>query len=474
MSINEDWIAYASIDELSKAYQSKILSPVDVTKTLLDRIDLLNPIYNAYISVSHERALEDAKKAELQIQAGEKNILCGISFSVKDLTPVENELFTRGSLLHKNDIAKNSAEFVKRLINLGAIFLGKTNTSEYGYKGDTSNRIMPSSLNPFDTRYSSGGSSGGAATAIALGMCTIAHGSDAAGSIRIPSSMSGIFGLKPTFGRIPNVAVHPSLKYIVSAGPMTRSVRDSSIMLDAMSGYNTGDTHTYLKISDSLSIPRSKKTKYKIAYCSDLGFGTAEPEVKDRIDAAIMSLTKDGHEVEIVEPKLDLKFQEAFNVIFSHAHAGLHEQEKNIRKWDLIDEGRKYWINKGKEITSDILKTANDLRIESYSKVEDMLFGYDFLITPTSPIAAIKPHSIVPDQYINRHNSVDWMIFTWLFNLSGHPAANIPCGFSNSGLPIGLHAIARHGDEPSLFQLCSSIEFYRPWLDDLKKINVSL
>ncbi len=232
--MSDERIFYSSATELIERYRARELSPVEVAQATLDRIEALNPKLNAFVTVTPERALEDARRAEEAYTSGDPPPLAGVPASIKDLVPTKGIRTTRGSLLQPNWVPDADPVFVQRLNDAGIVMLGKTNTPEGGWKGETTNRVAGTTRNPWNLDRTPGGSSGGAAAAVAAGMGPIAQGGDGAGSIRIPAAFSGIFGHKPSFGRVPYPGSSPTL--LAHTGPMTRTVRDAALMLDVMSG----------------------------------------------------------------------------------------------------------------------------------------------------------------------------------------------------------------------------------------------
>src|SRR6185312_14722311 len=231
-------------NELRGLYRSRSLSPVEVTRAVLERIDRINPVLKAFVTVTPERAMADARRAEhAYVSGGSVPALAGIPYSLKDLTPTKGIRTTRGSLLWKDWVPDFNTPIGERLQAAGGVLLGKTNTPELGWKGESTNRVIGSTLNPWNRERTPGGSSGGASAAVAAGLGPLAQGTDGAGSVRIPASFAGVFGLKPTFGLVPYYPTS-AVEALAHIGPLTRTVRDGALMLNIMAGSDWRDRNS--------------------------------------------------------------------------------------------------------------------------------------------------------------------------------------------------------------------------------------
>ena len=286
-------LAFASIGELHQKYRNKEVSPVEVTQLFIERIESEDIKLNSFLESSFDSALKQAKIAEKEIESEiNKGLLHGIPVAVKDLELTKGIRTTAGSLLYKDRIPTSDSIVVLRIKQSGAIILGKTNTPEFGLLGETRNRLGDHCRNPWDLTKTAGGSSGGSAAAVVAGFCTVATGSDAGGSIRIPASFTGSYGIKPTQGRVPRPAISPPYSsHTAQSGPITRTVRDSAILLQVMAGHDNTDIFSINEevpdlISASESGSRMDIGKLKVGWSADFGYVNVDPEVKIICEAA--------------------------------------------------------------------------------------------------------------------------------------------------------------------------------------------
>src|SRR5688572_29200280 len=298
-----DSVVFVSASDLVARYRRRELSPVEVARTVLERIYRINPKLNAFVTVTPELALEQAAAAERAYQEGEAGPLAGVPLSIKDLTPTRGIRTARGSLVDPDWVPDEDAPIVERLYAAGAVMLGKTNTPELGWKGDSGNRVFGPSFNPWHLEKTPGGSSGGAAAAVAAGLGPLAQGSDGAGSIRIPAAFCGIFGFKPSFGLVPQYP--PSAVGDLShLGPMTRTVRDAAMMLNAMAG---ADVRDRLSWSSGLDYERDLDAGVRglrVAWSPTLGYAQVAGDVLENTERAAMAFRELGCEVDHVDPSL--------------------------------------------------------------------------------------------------------------------------------------------------------------------------
>jgi aspartyl-tRNA(Asn)/glutamyl-tRNA(Gln) amidotransferase subunit A len=304
--VSPDELAYLSALELRELYGRRELSPVEVVEALIRRIERLDSSLRAFVTVTAERALAQAREAEAALPRGlEERPLLGVPVSIKDLVPTKGVRTTRGSLLYADWIPQEDAPVVERVYAAGGILLGKTNTPEYGFKGDSGNRLVGATHNPWRLGATAGGSSGGAAAAVAAGFGPLAQGSDGAGSIRIPAAFCGVFGLKPSFGLVPQFP--PSAVELLShIGPITRTVGDAALLLDAIAGEDERDRYTRgVRHLSTLRSLRNGVQGLRIAWSPDLGYAAVEPEVAALAEAAALSFSELGCDVVEVSPALE-------------------------------------------------------------------------------------------------------------------------------------------------------------------------
>lgn len=466
-----DDLAYLSAIELRHRFRSRELSPVEVAEATLARIAAINPTLNALVTVTPELALEQARVAE-RAYAGrdEPEPLAGIPISIKDLTPTKGIRTARGSLVDPDWIPDADAPIVERVYAAGAVLLGKSNTPELGWKGDSGNRVFGPTHNPWKHGRTAGGSSGGAAAAVAAGLGPLAQGSDGAGSIRIPASFCGIFGHKPSFGLVPQYP--PSAVGDIShLGPMTRTVADAALMLTVIAGGDARDRYSWSSGVDYLAALDQGVRGLRVAWSPDLGYATVEPEVRRATAAAASALESLGCIVEEVSPDLPNP-QDIIDILWSSAMAGyFHGRLDRVR--DLIDPGLLEVVEYGQTLSAAELAAAQGRRGPYYAGMLRFMDIYDLLLTPTLPATAFRAGADAPEGDGEADVPIDWTPFTYPFNLTGQPAATVPCGFDRDGLPIGLQIVGRWKSDLTVLQAAAAFETAMPWADILPPLELN-
>ncbi|MFL2673935.1 MAG: amidase [Dehalococcoidia bacterium] len=466
-------IGYMPINKLRKMISSKEISPVEIMNETFERINSLNSRFGAYITLDQAGSLKKAKEAEEAVMKGKDlGPLHGIPIPIKDLEPVKNMRCTFGSI-PADIIAKEDAISVERIKSAGGIIIGKTNTPEYGNAGTTENRVFGISRNPWDEELTPGGSSGGSAVSICSGMTSIAQGSDGGGSIRIPASLCGIFGLKPTQGRIPR-RVHNNTKWneinFSTTGPMSIDVTDSAILLEVMSGFHQdGENGTIVEENPTFTnFSDTNLDGIKIAFSKGVGGALADKEVIESIEKTVKKIDSLGFSVEEIDfypDESEMLFRTWFDFWCSRSYLmtpHLIDDKKN--REGLTDYFRTN-IQHGKDISGASLFEALN-NIGKYRKYTQSIFNnYDLLITPT---IAVKPFKI--NEYPEEINGIkcdspfwDWTPFTYIFNLTGNPAASIPVARSKDNLPIGMQVVGGLMKENLILAFSKLIESNEPW-----------
>lgn len=457
----DDSVAYLSADELIALYRRRELSPVDVARSTLDRIDRLNPAINAFTTVTPELAMAQAAAAEQAYADGSAAVLAGVPMSIKDLTPTRGIRTARGSLVDPDWVPAEDAPVVERLYAAGTVMLGKTNTPELGWKGDSGNRVFGPTFNPWLRDRTAGGSSGGAAAAVAAGLGPLAQGSDGAGSIRIPASFCGTFGFKQSFGLVPQYP--PSAVGDLShIGPITRTVRDAALMLNAIVGADARDRLSWSSGIDYLHGIDDGVHGLRIAWSPTLGYATVDPEVLVLTEAAALAFQDLGAEVEEVNPDLPDPAP-IIDAMWSGAMAGYFEGRLDTVR-DKIDQGLLAVVERIQTLPAGPLAQAQQQRNTYYTGMREFMQAYDLLLTPTMPLTAFTAGLDEPDDWQrSTHAPLDWTPFTFPFNLTGQPAATVPCGFDSQGLPVGLQIVGRWKDDPTALRAAAAFEAARPW-----------
>ena len=466
-------IGYMPINKLRKMISSKEISPVEIMNETFERINSLNSRFGAYITLDQAGSLKKAKEAEEAVMKGKDlGPLHGIPIPIKDLEPVKNMRCTFGSI-PADIIAEEDAISVERIKSAGGIIIGKTNTPEYGNAGTTENRVFGISRNPWDEELTPGGSSGGSAVSICSGMTSIAQGSDGGGSIRIPASLCGIFGLKPTQGRIPR-RVHNNTKWneinFSTTGPMSIDVTDSAILLEVMSGFHQdGENGTIVEENPTFTnFSDTNLDGIKIAFSKGVGGALADKEVIESIEKTVKKIDGLGFSVEEIDfypDESEMLFRTWFDFWCARSYLmtpHLIDDKKN--REGLTDYFRTN-IQHGKDISGASLFEALN-NIGKYRKYTQSIFNnYDLLITPT---IAVKPFKI--NEYPEEINGIkcdspfwDWTPFTYIFNLTGNPAASIPVARSKDNLPIGMQVVGGLMKENLILAFSKLIESNEPW-----------
>jgi len=476
--MNKDEICFMSAYEMLEKIKTQELTSTEITETIIERIEIINPIINAYCTPTFELARETAKKADDIVKKGEKlGLLHGIPTSIKDLMQTKGIRTTYGSKLYEDFIPEQDDVAVQRLIAAGCVILGKTNTPEFGSIALTNNMLFGETKNPWDVERNSGGSSGGAASAVASGIGPLALGSDGGGSIRVPSSCCGVYGLKPTFGRIPSYPrIGIAFKTLDHYGPIVRYVKDAALMLNVMKGYHPADNNSFPDDDiDYVKTLDNKPKKLKIGYSMTLGFGKIlEEEVKESVLDGIQKFEQFDWDVEESNLKIR-KPESAFKTLVSIGYAYDLQKDFNNRLEDLSPDV-KSTIKLGLDNNSMNIGKAREQRNQVYEVMYQYFKNYDILITPTLPCPAIKPGWVesgttFPTIGKKALNTVSWMTYTYPFNMTGLPAASIPSGWTNSGLPIGMQIVGKRYDEKTVLQVSKAFEEIAPWQDKKPQFN---
>jgi aspartyl-tRNA(Asn)/glutamyl-tRNA(Gln) amidotransferase subunit A len=451
--------------ELAERIRRRAVSPVELADDLLARIERLNPRLNAFVTLSPERTRAAAQAAERAVMAGaELGLLHGVPVSIKDTYWVRGARHTSGSKLLAQFVPSEDSPPVERLEAAGAVNLGKTNTAEFGWRGSTDNPLFGETRNPWDLTRTPGGSSGGAAAAVAAGLGPLALGGDGAGSIRIPASFCGLVGLKPTFGRVPAYPPAATNELLVHAGPITRTVRDAALMLQAMAGPHRRDP---LSLSndgaDFLRDLEAGVRDLRIAWSADLGFLAPEPEVGAIAESCVQVFETMGAHVEqadlkIVDPSAILQ------VLFGGTSVGLHSRRPPEEKAQM-DPGLVAYAEAGANLTLVDYVKAVAARQAIVAELTRFFERYDLLVTPAVAVPAFPLGQVDPNGVNGRPVAhLGWSL-GYIFNWSGQPALSIPAGWTRDGLPVGLQIVGRRLEDALVLRAGRAFERERPWSD---------
>lgn len=443
------------VTKLLAAYRRRKISPVAVTKAALARIAALNGDINALCLVDAKKALAQARAAEKRYAAGGAiPALCGVPVTVKDWFHVKGWPTRFGSLLSDDAPQGTDSPVVARLREAGAVFLGKTTLPEFGHKGVTDSPLYGITRNPWDLDKTSGGSSGGAAAAAAAGMGFLHFGSDAGGSVRIPASFCGVFGFKPSPGMVPSWP--PSLFSTLSAiGPLTRCVEDAALALDVMTLPDPRDWHA-LPIDKPSFAKAIKKPlrKLKIAYAPTVNDIRMNDDVAAVMRAAVKRLRRFGTVDVIHLDVLDLidVFNKHWMAVASQMTAGYSASDKKKSDPRLMN-----WAARGDKLKLHDYLAAERARMTIGEYFKNILDQYDVLVTPTTAMAAFETGTNMP---LGRNGKrwEDWTPFTYAANLAKLPAASLPAGLTQDGLPVGMQVMSGYLKDVALLQFCYQLE----------------
>ena len=458
--MSKEDICFMSACDMKEKIKTQELSSLEITETIIERIEKINPIVNAYCTTTFDIARDLAKKADDAVKKGEKlGILHGIPTSIKDLIETKGVRTTYGSKVYENFIPEEDAPSVKRLKDAGIVFLGKTNTPE-GAKEMTDNLIFGVTKNPWNLERTCGGSSGGAAAAVAAGISPLALGSDGGGSIRVPSCWCGIYGLKPNFGRIPRNVTHLAFSDLSHHGPIVRHVKDAALMLDAMAGPHYIDKNSFLQKEGSfLDALKERPKKLKIGYSLNLGF---LKKINKDVEKVVIDSVHKFEQFDWSVEKVKIKLKKATKALgFILLPELNHDFKPILDEWrDKLSPTLVYQLDMAKKATLSDFMDAHSMRLELEKTIYEYFQNYDILISPTASVIAPK---------LDEMFQADPLPMP--FNLSWNPAASIPCGWSSEGVPIGMQIVGRKLDEKTVFQVSKAFEEIAPWQDKRPNYN---
>jgi amidase len=438
--------ACAIVDKLNKGE----VTPLDLLDVLEQRIAEVDGKVNALPTLCFDRARSRAREL-MKKPAGKRGLLAGLPIPIKDLTAVEGVRTTQGSPIYKDTVPARSDIVVERLEEHGGLIYAKSNTPEFGAGANTFNEVFGATLNPWDTSKSAAGSSGGAAVALATGMAWLAHGTDMGGSLRNPASFCGVVGMRPSIGRVAHSPAFKIDRNLTVHGPMARNVEDLALLLDAMSGEHPADPLSLPVLPESfLSAARSNNKPKRIAFSPDLGITPVDPEVAAITRKAALRFADAGVIVEEAHPDLR-EAHECFHVLrafdFAVTKAALLRSKRDQLKPEVI------WnIEEGLRLTVEQLERAEAQRVAMTLRMLEFFKTYDLLLTPAAIVAPFP----VEDRYVAEcagkkfDNYVEWLGIVYAITLACCPALSLPCGFTASGLPVGLQMVAAPRGEARL------------------------
>ena len=446
--------------EAVKYLKKREISAVDLVYASINRISEVDKIVNALQTVTFDKAIEDAKYITDNVPKDiPRGYLYGLPIAIKDLTDVKGVISTKGSTIFKDHIPQKSDVLVENLESKGGVIIAKSNTPEFGAGANTFNDVFGKTLNPWDISKTCGGSSGGSAVALATGQIWLATGSDLGGSLRIPASFCSVVGLRPTAGLVSHGPTVLPFSNLAVEGPMGRNVMDLSLLLDAQAGININDPISMhvnsISYVDSASMPIRPS---RIGYSPDLGITKVDSEILEICNQALSKFENAGSKVELIDSYFD-KVEDTFQVLRAAYFAmNMDKVLKNYRK-ELKDEI--VWnIEKGLDLTSEQIFDAEINRGEIVLNTSKIFEQYDVLVCPTvlTPPFDVNLRYLEEIDGIKFDTYIGWLVLTFALTLTGCPVISIPCGFTKSGLPVGLQIMSPWNQENFLLSTSAYFE----------------
>jgi amidase len=462
-------LCFTPATELSRLYRSRKVSPLEVLRAVLERLDRVNPLVNAIVTLDREAALRQARRATATLTRRSATLapLHGIPVGIKDVTPTKGMRTTFGSKLFEDHIPMEDAAVVERLKAGGAIVLGKTNTPEFAFGPNTVNAVFGATRNPWNLALSAGGSSGGSAAALATGMCPIAQGTDLGGSLRGPAALCGVVGFRTTPGLIPRYPEVLAWDSYSVEGPMARTIADAALMLSVMAGpadarspmSYSSDTRPFLAAVKQPSVKGSR-----IAWTPDLGgLVTVDPEIASASETSASVFRKLGARVERASPDMSdvpdiVALTRGFLMVARHAD--------KVDRWrDQLQAGLVENTSQGLGMTSRDVARGELLRTQLWHRVRAFFETRDLWLTPTTavpPFPIELPHAMeISGKPAGK--TLQRSYLTYAFSVLGLPAISVPCGFTRDGLPIGLQIVGPPRHEASVLRAAAAFEAAQPW-----------
>jgi amidase len=459
----DDELAFAGAARIAETIRDGEVSPSEITQLYLERISRIDPQLNAFRIVLGDHALADARRAEERLAAGEQAPLLGVPVAVKDNVDYAGEVTTDGTAAY-GEPAKEDSTIVRRLRDAGAVIVGKTNLPELAIYGFTESPTWGDTRNPWDPSRTCGGSSGGSGVAVAAGMSAIAHATDGAGSIRYPAAYNGLFGLKPQRNR---VSLSPDREHwhgLSVSGCVSRTVMDTALYLDAVSGPEKGDFDSPPPFERSLvEAARTAPGKLRVACTTKTILPVPKAaEVIDAYEETIALLRSLGHEVTDAAPRLGPLITDFYPLYMR----GIRDEALALPHPERLSDQTKGFVRLGRLISDRRLTKIRDGMPAAAAKIQELWRDYDVLLTPATaqlPVEIGRWRGKGALRTLNGMSNVYPYAAAW--NYTGQPAAAIPAGFTHSGLPRSVMLVARPNDEATLISLGAQLEAERPWAD---------
>jgi amidase len=455
-----DEILFGTATDLARRIRARELSAREVMEAHLTQIERVNPRVNAIPTLLPERAMESAAAADERLAHGlEVGPLHGLPIAHKDLVVTKGVRTTFGSPILRDFVPDQDAVIVERLRDAGALMIGKTNVPEFGAGSQTYNEVFGETLNPYDPTRTCGGSSGGAAVALACGMLPIADGSDMGGSLRNPASFCNVVGFRTSPGRVPSWPANAAWLSLSVEGPMARTVEDAALLLSVMAGPDARAPLALDEPGSSFAAPLERDVRgVRIAWSRDLGGLPIDPRVTSVIDAQRHVFEEIGCTVEDAEPDLgdaDEIFR-ALRACTAEARLGrLYDTRP-----DQLKETLRWNIEEGRNLTGPEIGRAEQRRMNLYQRVREFMERYEYLVLPVSQVPPfdVKERYVTEIAGVKMETYIDWMKSCSRITVTGHPAISVPCGFTPEGLPVGVQIVGRHRQDLGVLQLAHAFE----------------
>lgn len=461
MELGND-LRYASLQQIRTAIRERSIGPLEVADATLDLIDKLDPSLNCFAYLDRNDVRAQARNVEGRMRRGnELGPLAGIPIAIKDLITVAGAPTQFGSRVMRGKLIDQDAPAVERIRAAGGIILGKTTTSEFGCKAVGDSPLTGITRNPWNLEKTPGGSSCGAAALVASGISPVAIGTDGGGSVRIPASLTGLFGIKAQFGRVPvfPTSATPTLAHV---GPLSRTVADAAAVMSVIAGGDARDPASVWAVPEDYERAcQTPSEPLRVAWSPTLGYAEPVGEIVEIVQAAVSGIGKLGHTVDFVDhvfadDPLDLWVAEFYAGVGTRLADALADRRAEIDE-EVVTELDAAVAQGMSHYYESVFR-----RYEFRESVRKFFNDYDLLVTPTVPVAAFDTGMPTPPTHKHR-SIVSWSYYTYPFNLTGHPAASVPAGFTREGLPVGLQLVAPANREDRLFSVAAALEQLRPW-----------
>jgi amidase len=466
--MSDEELCFAEASTLVGLVRRKKVSPLEVTRAVLDRIEKVNPVLNAYCTVAGEQAVAAARRATALVgkRGARLGALHGVPVSIKDLTPTKGIRTTWGSKIYEHHVPDADALVVERLKAAGAIVIGKTNTPEFGAGANTFNAVFGVTRNPWNPALTCGGSTGGGAVALATGMGPLAQGSDLGGSLRLPAAFCGVVGFRTSPGCVPVWPAATAWDNLSVQGPMARTVADTALMLSTLVGPDPRVPISYPVDARALlaAVRRPSVKGLRIAWGADLGITPLDDEVRRVTEASLDVFRKLGARVEAAHPA----FTEVGEIVRTSRGASMAARHHDkLAQWKpAMQDNLVRNIEQGLALTPAEIGQGERMRTDLFHRVRAFMEAYDLILTPTAAVPPFPVEMTSGPRAINgveMTHYIQWALLTYAFTVINAPAISVPCGFTRSGLPVGLQIAGRWRDEAGVLRAAAAFEEAAPW-----------